>query len=150
MCCRSSRFVLGILVGALAAGCALAAFDLVAPVRTAAAFENKEAPQMLCHNVFFSLKNDTPESRATLVAACKKYLVNHPGVEYFACGTPSDLNRPVNDRDFSVGLLVVFADRASHDQYQTSADHLKFIEENRDTWAKVRVFDADVDVVPVK
>ncbi|MBX7164975.1 MAG: Dabb family protein [Pirellulales bacterium] len=105
---------------------------------------------MLCHNVFFSLKNDSPEGRDQLVAACKKYLVKHPGVTYFAVGTPCDLSRPVNDRNFSVAIHIVFADRAAHDAYQTAPDHLKFIEENRETWAQVRVFDTDVDVMPVK
>jgi hypothetical protein len=40
---------------------------------------------------------------------------------------------------------VIFKDRASHDAYQTAPKHLQFIEENKPTWAKVRVFDSDAN-----
>jgi hypothetical protein len=42
-------------------------------------------------------------------------------------------------------LHVVFENRAAHDAYQTAPRHLKFIEENKATWKKVRVFDSDVE-----
>lgn len=106
------------------------------------AAEEKQST-MLVHDVYFTLQESTPENREQLLAACKKYLVDHPGVVLFACGTPADLDRPVNDRAWDVGLHVVFASRADHDRYQTAPDHLKFIEENRSTWKQVRVFDTD-------
>jgi len=103
------------------------------------------AEQKLSHVVFFTLKNPSPESIQRLVDACHKYLRNHPGVVYFGAGTlAAEYTRPVNDRDFHVCLNVVFDSRASHDIYQTAPDHLAFIAENRETWEKVRVFDADV------
>lgn len=100
--------------------------------------------QMLAHNVYFSLQDNSPANVDKLVAACHEYLADHPGVVFFACGTVCDLDRPVNDRDFDVALHVVFDGRESHDTYQTAPAHLKFIEENRGTWKKVRVFDSDV------
>lgn len=103
---------------------------------------------MIAHNVYFTLNDDSPAAIDALVADCKKYLANHPGVVFFAAGTTSDFDRPVNDRDFHVGLHVVFANRAAHDQYQTAPDHLKFIEENRGNWKQVRVF--DTDCLPLK
>ena len=33
---------------------------------------------------------------------------------------------------------------AAHDAYQKAERHLKFIEENEDTWKKVRVFDSSL------
>jgi hypothetical protein len=98
---------------------------------------------LLVHNVYFSLKEPTDENREKLVAACHKYLSDHPGTVFYAAGTLADLDRPVNDRDFDVGLHVIFKDRASHDSYQTAPKHLQFIEENKATWAKVRVFDSN-------
>lgn len=96
----------------------------------------------LVHNVFFTLKDGTPENIQKLTDACFKYLKNHPGVAYFAAGPlVAELERPVNVRDFHVGLLVVFKSKHDHDVYQTAPDHLKFIEENKPTWDKVRVFD---------
>ena len=97
---------------------------------------------LLIHNVYFTLKDGTPENTQKLVDACFKYLKDHPGVVYFAAGPlVPELDRPVNVRDFHVGLLVVFKTKKDHDTYQTAADHLKFIEENKPTWDKVRVFD---------
>ena len=100
---------------------------------------------MLNHDVFFTLYDDSPAKIEALVAACHKYLKDHPGVVFFSAGTVCpDLARPVNDRMFDVALHVIFADRAAHDAYQTAPDHVKFIEENRDNWKQVRVFDSNV------
>ncbi len=99
----------------------------------------------LSHVVFFTLKDGSPSAVQVLVDACQRYLKNHPGVIYFGAGTlAAEYARPVNDHEFHVCLNVVFDSRASHDAYQTAADHLQFIAEHRDTWARVRVFDADV------
>jgi hypothetical protein len=104
-----------------------------------------EKRNLLVHNVYFTLHDDSPEAARRLVEACYKYLQNHAGVVYFAAGTlVGDLTRPVNVRDFHVGLHVVFADRRAHDEYQTSPNHVQFIEENRSTWKQVRVFDTTV------
>lgn len=97
----------------------------------------------LAHMVFFTLKDDSPETQERLVTACQKYLSGHEGTVYFSVGgRAADLDRDVNDQDFDVALHVVFRDRAAHDQYQTNERHLKFIEENSGLWSKVRVFDS--------
>ena len=101
---------------------------------------------MLAHNVFFSLHDKSPAAKAKLINACKTLLTGHAGVDFFACGElATELDRPVNDRDFDVSLHVVFPDKVHHDLYQTAPRHLKFIEENKANWAKVRVFDSVVD-----
>ncbi|HEX8200326.1 MAG TPA: Dabb family protein [Isosphaeraceae bacterium] len=100
---------------------------------------------MLAHNVYFTLKDNSDAARTALVSACRKYLSDHPGVVFFACGTLcQSLDRPVNDRDFDVALHVIFDTQASHDLYQDAPRHHQFIAENRDNWAKVRVFDSEV------
>lgn len=99
----------------------------------------------LSHLVFFSLKDSSPAAIQTLLDACQKYLKNHPGVVFFGAGRlAKEYARPVNDHDFHVCLNVVFDSRESHDIYQTAPDHLKFIADHKESWAKVRVFDADV------
>jgi quinol monooxygenase YgiN len=101
---------------------------------------------MLGHMVYFRLKDRSPEAVQNLIAACKKYLTGHEGCVFFAVGTlVLDLNRPVNQMDFDVALQTVFADRAAHDAYQVHPRHLQFIEENKENWENVRVFDAYVD-----
>jgi hypothetical protein len=103
---------------------------------------------MLAHNVYFSLKDPSPAARQRLVAACQKYLSQHPGTVFFAAGTRAEaLNRDVNDRDFDVGLHVIFTDQAAHDRYQAAPAHHQFIAENKDNWKKVRVFDSVVEGV---
>src|SRR5687767_14564303 len=101
--------------------------------------------KLLGHMVYFTLKDRTPQNVEALVASCKKHLTGHPGTIFFGAGSlVPDLTRPVNDRDFDVALQVIFDSRASHDAYQIAPRHLQFIEENKPTWAKVRVFDADI------
>ena len=81
---------------------------------------------MLAHNVYFALTDNSSEAAEGLVGACKEYLCDHPG------------------RDFDVALHVVFDHRASHDAYQAAPEHLSFIEEQKENWKNVRVFDSDV------
>jgi hypothetical protein len=105
-----------------------------------------KAQAKLSHAVYFSLKDNSPQAKQTLIAACKKYLTNHPDAVWFAVGPlAEEMKRDVNDRDFDVALHLVFKNKAAHDQYAKSARHLKFVEETQDTWKKVRVFDSYVD-----
>jgi hypothetical protein len=100
---------------------------------------------MLAHNVFFALKDNSEPAIRKMVEACKTYLTGHPGTVSFACGTrEKGLARPVNDAEFDVSLHLVFDDKAAHDAYQDAPRHHTFVEENRDNWAKVRVFDSQV------
>ncbi len=97
----------------------------------------------LSHNVYFKLREGSEKSAAQLMAGCREYLSGHEGSLYFSVGTRAkELTREVNDKDFDVSLIVVFCDQAAHDKYQTHPRHLKFIEENKDLWDSVRVFDS--------
>jgi hypothetical protein len=99
----------------------------------------------LAHNVFFTLKDKAPAKVEELVAACHTYLNVQPGIVFFAAGPLcGDLAREVNDRDWDVGLHLVFIDKAAHDAYQDDPTHNRFIDEMRYNWAKVRVFDSFV------
>ena len=96
----------------------------------------------LAHHVFFTLKDSSDEAVQTLLAACQKYLKDHDGVVGFDVGTrDKELDREVN-HTFDVSLHVIFEDRPSHDAYQTAADHLTFIEEQKENWAEVKVCDS--------
>jgi hypothetical protein len=102
-----------------------------------------KAGPVIGHMVYFKLKESTPEAREKLVAACDKYLANHAGVLFYSAGPISDeLKSPVGDRDWDVALHLVFENKAAHDKYDAHPDHQKFIAENKDAWAKVRVFDS--------
>jgi hypothetical protein len=114
------------------------------PSGTATAAE--PAARMLAHDVYFTLKDRSPEAKTRLVAGCKKYLADHPGTVWFAAGAlVEEHQREVNDRGFDVALHIVFKDKASHDKYQDADGHHKFIEEYQDCWETVRVFDSWLD-----
>jgi hypothetical protein len=99
----------------------------------------------LAHNVFFKLKDSSAAKVAELVEACKKYLNVQSGIVFFAAGTlVTELDRDVNDRDWDVGLHLVFESKDHHDSYQTDPTHNRFIAEMKPNWAKVRVFDSYV------
>lgn len=112
------------------------------------AAQTKEADggKLLAHDVFFKLKDNSDAARQKLVEACKKYLSKHPGTVFFSAGTRApDFTRDVNDQDFDVALHIYFESKAAHDKYQDSQPHIQFINENKDGWAKVRVFDSYVE-----
>lgn len=123
---------------------------LAAALSVALAAPGDQPGPQIGHMVYFTLKDATPQNQEKLVAACKKYLVKHDGVVYFAAGVRGKaFDREVNDRDWDVALHIVFADKAAHDKYATHPEHLKFIEENKDLWAKVRVFDSEFTPTPL-
>lgn len=133
-----------ILGGLLAA----AAVAMMSPLGSRATGAAADGPQ-LAHMVYFKLKDASGGARAKLLAACKIYLTGHEGTVYFATGTiASDLKREVNDLNYDVSLLMVFANKAAHDKYQDHPRHQRFVEENKANWEKVRVFDSYVSPAP--
>jgi hypothetical protein len=97
----------------------------------------------LAHIVFFSLAQPNDENRAKLVEGCKKYLDKHDGLVYFGVGVNApEYDREVNDRDYDVALHLVFETAKHQDTYQTHPRHVQFVEECKDLWNKVRVFDS--------
>lgn len=98
----------------------------------------------IAHMVYFTLEDPSQRNIQTMLTDMAHYLDNHPGLEYFSCGTLNpDLARPVNDRAFHVSLHTVFVDRAAHDAYQEHPRHKEFIDRNKPSWKQVRVFDSD-------
>ncbi len=104
------------------------------------------ADSKLAHMVFFTLKDHSPEAREKFVASCKLYLDKHEGTSFFAIGTiAEDVDEPgVSIRDFDVALHVVFDSKAAEAKYLKHPRHLKFVEENKVQFEKVRVFDSYV------
>jgi Stress responsive A/B Barrel Domain len=117
-----------------------AAFTLDAVARISA-----KAPPALAHMVFFALKDHSKQSRDQFLESCEKYLSNHEGVVYFSVGSIAedpDVQEPVSVKDFDVALHVVFENKQSKAKYLESDRHKKFVDENRPSFAGVRVFDS--------
>ena len=97
----------------------------------------------LTHSVFFTLKDPSEANIQQLIDDAYKYLTTGEGLVSLHAGPRvADLDRPVNDDQFHVALIVVFETREAHDAYQTLPDHVTFMERNKGNWASVRVFDA--------
>jgi hypothetical protein len=95
------------------------------------------------HMVFFELKDKSPEAKKKLVEACKKYLKPQAGVLYFSSGERGEeFARDVNAKDWDVALHLVFKDKKALDVYAVDPQHLKFIEENKENWKSVKVYDS--------
>ena len=104
---------------------------------------NKQKSPHLVHDVYFELNDDSEIARSKLVEDCYKYLSDHPGIVFFAAGQLVESHeREVNVRDWQVSLHIVFKSKDCHDRYQNAPDHHKFIEENKENWKSVRVFDS--------
>lgn len=73
---------------------------------------------MLLHTVYFELVDASEENVQAFLAAAKEFLPDIEGVEHFAVGRLSDLERTVNVRDWHVCLSIGLRDRAAHDAYQ--------------------------------
>lgn len=102
--------------------------------------------QRIGHMVYFELEDASEAKIQELLSEMKKYLDDHDGLDFFACGTlVPDLSREVNDKDFHVSLHTVFESREAHDKYQVHPRHLDFIENNKANWKKVRVFDSNLE-----
>ncbi len=102
---------------------------------------SKSAP--LAHIVFFTLAEPSDANRSKLVEGCKKYLDGHEGIVYFGVGVNApEYAREVNDRDYDVALHLVFETARHQDVYQTHPRHVKFVEECKGLWKRVRVFDS--------
>ena len=118
----------------------VAAFALDAVARLV-----KKAEPPLAHMVFFALKDHSNESREKFLASCQKYLADHEGTVYFSVGTiaeDKDVQEPVSVKDFDVALHVVFENKAAKAKYLASERHKQFVDENRESFAGVRVFDS--------
>jgi len=121
----------------------LAAAAIALPALAVAARPAAKAEPRLAHMVFFTLKDRSPESRASFVDSCQKYLTGHPGATHVSFGTiAEDVVEAVSDRDFDVALHVIFENKDANANYQKSKRHVEFVALNKDKFAKVRVFDS--------
>jgi hypothetical protein len=105
-----------------------------------------ETGRSLAHDVYFTLRDASPEAKQKLVDACRLYLTGHEGTVFFAAGARAEeFTREVNDQGFDVGLHVYFRDKKAHDVYQDHPRHQQFIAEMNANWKAVRVFDSWVE-----
>jgi len=100
---------------------------------------------MHAHNVFFVLKDKSPEKIEQFVTDSRKYMGVLPGIVSFECGVRQEkCQREFNDLDWDVSLHVIFENMEAHDAYQAAENHQVYLSRNQANWASARVFDATI------
>jgi hypothetical protein len=112
-----------------------------APVTRAA--ETSKGGERFYHAVFFTCKPGTPETEIdALIADCYNSLAKVPSVRSLHAGRrDTRMARDVNVKDYTVGLVVIFDDKAGHDLYNESAIHTDFMNNHKAYWSGVKVYD---------
>lgn len=96
------------------------------------------------HAVHFWLQPDVSDERRAALVEALKGLGESPNVASCRVGVPAGTDRPVVDNSYDVQLVCGFNSVEDHDRYQSADDtlHTEFIENFKDTWAKVVIYDS--------
>ena len=94
------------------------------------------------HTVYFWLKNpDNEDDRIQFEDSLKRFLNSSKFAKTNFIGVPPKATRDVVDDSFTYALIVTFDSAESQEEYQKEAAHLQFIDECKDLWTKVIVYD---------
>jgi hypothetical protein len=96
---------------------------------------------MFVHAVYFWLRPDLTVDELAQFRAGVQSLTTIETVQQAYWGEPAPTDRPIIERGYSVGLIVIFADQASHDYYQAAPIHDRFREQCSSLWQKVLIYD---------
>lgn len=97
---------------------------------------------MLTHHVLFWLKSETTETQKQAFRKGLESLKGVESVEQLFIGTPAPISRAVVDTTYTFSLNIIFKDLAAHDTYQVHTLHKAFLEEFRQYFEKVVIYDA--------
>jgi Stress responsive A/B Barrel Domain len=115
---------------------------VAAKTELVAAQSNSTYRPGLIHNVFFWLKKDISEADKNSFLEGVNSLKKISMVKSCYIGPPASTEkRDVVDNSFSYALLLHFDDVAGQNTYQVDPIHLKFVEDHKDKWTKVVVYD---------
>ncbi|MFT4834338.1 MAG: hypothetical protein ACI83W_000983 [Marinoscillum sp.] len=92
------------------------------------------------HMVFFWLKPEI--DLESFQKATDIFLSSMPMIVQFHIGTPAGTLRDVVDNSYSVSLVMTFKSKEDQDAYQTDPIHLKYVEQNKDNWERVQIYDS--------
>ncbi|MEM8762268.1 MAG: Dabb family protein [Bacteroidota bacterium] len=105
---------------------------------------SEEFDSAFAHTVYFWLKNpDSADDRNQFERSLKRFLNNSKFAKTNFIGVPPKATREVVDGSFTYALIVTFDSAEAQDGYQKEAAHLQFIDECKDLWSKVIVYDSN-------
>ncbi len=101
-----------------------------------------EEKNVFIHHVYFWLNEpENAAHKAALTEGLKK-LSHMSTIWRFHIGQPAETSRDVIDGSYALSWCLFFASAADQASYQTDPIHLRFVEENKQLWKKVIVYDS--------
>jgi hypothetical protein len=95
------------------------------------------------HMVFFWMKEpDNKDHQTKFEASLARFINGSPQVISQHIGRPAGTERTVVDNSYQYCLVVTFASKEDHDIYQDDPAHHEFIDECKDLWDRVQVYDS--------
>lgn len=100
----------------------------------------------LIHTVFFWLKEDLDDAQKAKFKTGVQSLSQIKHIQTFYLGPAAKTEeRGVVDNSYSMALICQFAQPADQEAYQIDPIHLKFVEDCKDLWDRVVVYDSLVE-----
>ena len=98
---------------------------------------------MFVHSVFFWLKDElTQDQKEQFRQGVETLITIQPSVAVYV-GTVADTDRPIIDKSYDLALTCIFENKADQDEYQIDPVHLAFVDNHKEDWKKVLIYDAD-------
>lgn len=123
----------------IAAGLSAVGFAAIFKVSKA---ESSKTKKVFVHHVFFWLKNPDNKSDREKFEKGIEDLLKVPVIKSNHVGIPVESPRDVVDDSFTYSYMVTFDSTEDQNIYQKHPIHLKFVEDCKDLWEKVIVYDA--------
>jgi hypothetical protein len=97
---------------------------------------------MLVHSVYFYLKPEASEAEKAELKKGLETLKTIAEAEKVFVGIPAAVpERPVLDKSYAAGLVVLFKGLQAHDAYQVHPIHKDFLAKHKHLWSRVQVYD---------
>lgn len=90
--------------------------------------------------VFFWLKDTTDVDQFIKITEGFVEKINE--VNSFHVGKPAGTPREVVDNSYQVALVVTFGSKEDQSIYQDHPVHVQYVEDNKDKWNRVQVYDS--------
>ncbi|QJB34362.1 Dabb family protein [Chitinophaga oryzae] len=104
----------------------------------------KALEKKLVHVVNFYLKPGLSEDDRRRFEAGVSSLHTIDDIAIFNVGKPAPVvDSPTIDKDYDYCMLCVFENLEAHDRYQAHPVHINFIEQCKQYWSRVVVFDSE-------
>ena len=106
----------------------------------------EDAPLSFVHHVFFWLKNPKNKKDHDKLLAGLKSLGKIEQIKMSHIGLPSvnNFDKPVTDASYSFSVLLIFNSKSDEEQYLVHPFHKKFIDDHKNLWSKVVVYDSSL------